>query len=396
MRNLSYFLAVLFVQIGLGIVGPVLPDIKSYFAVNMTATGLIMSSYGIARVVFDLPGGLISQKLPVPVGMCMGIFISICGSLCSAVATNFSGLIWGSFIAGAGSAIVNVVVLTLLTRQSDYSNRGKILGIYISFFLAGVSIGPAIGGILGAQLGWRSVFFCSAVTSLIALAITLLQLFHDRKAGVLRTCSAVENEIINGKIDKKSSKIDLPAVITVNIVTFTLLFALEGFNNTIIPLYGSLVLGLSPYVLGLILTSIMVVRFLVGLAGGVLSDKYGRVRVLIPCLLIAGFGIVGVFFAFDAWSFLIAALLFAVGRMGNNVPLALLGDLMPSDKIAWMTALNRFIADGGLALGPLVLGFLTDRWGFSVAGGGALIVTLLTTCSLWLVFRKRPVIYQEI
>jgi predicted MFS family arabinose efflux permease len=103
----------------------------------------------------------------------------------------------------------------------------------------------------------------------------------------------------------------------------------------------------------------------------------------------------GVYFASNAWTFLIAVVIFAVGRIGNNIPLALLGDLMPSDKIAWMTALNRFIADCGLALGPLVLGLITDSWGFPVAGGGALVVTLLTTCSLWLVFRKRPVIYQK-
>lgn len=392
MKYLSYFLPVFFIQIGLGITGPVLPDIKSYFGISMAATGLIMSFFGLARAIFDLPGGVIAQRLKPATGMALGITLTICGHFFSALAKEYSSLILGRFIAGMGSAIFNVVILTFLTRQTNYSNRGKILGINMSFILAGVSVGPAVGGLLGSQWGWRSVFFFSAATALIALAIIMVQLLYDRKTGSKIPSGTVEGPGVGNRPGGKDFKINMPAVITVNFVTFVLLFALEGFNNTIIPLYGSLTLKLPPDVLGLIIASGVIMRFIVGLAGGILSDKYGRIKVLVPCLVTAGLGILATHFAFNWWTFLAAVLIFAVGRMGNNVPLALLGDLTPSAKIGWMTALNRFIADGGLALGPLALGLIADRWGFMAAGYFAITLTWLVTLILWLVFRRESMV----
>lgn len=177
-------------------------------------------------------------------------------------------------------------------------------------------------------------------------------------------------------------------MVTVNLVTFIMLFALEGFENTIIPLYGSLLLGLSPDLLGIILALGVIVRFAASLAGGVLSDRYGRLRVLVPCLVIGGLGILAVLLSFNWWLFLAAVMFFSMGRTGNNVPLALLVDLTPPDKVAWMTALNRFVADCGLAIGPLVLGHMADRWGFNAAGAFAMTACIAATVFLVITFNK--------
>lgn len=395
MKYFGYLLPVFFVQIGLGIVGPVLPDIKSYFQVNMAATGLVMSSYGLARVIFDLPGGYVAQKLPTAAGMALGIALSVGGALCSAAAPGFSILILGSFIAGMGSAFVNVVILTLLTKETNQSNRGKVLGIHLSFFLAGVSVGPVLGGFLGARWGWRAAFLCSALASLAALAVIAAQILRDRRARQEPGAGRAEPSEADGEQVGGGPRRDMPAVIAVNLVTFVLLFALEGFNNTIIPLYGSLKLGFSPDLLGIILALGVVMRFVVGLGGGMLSDRYGRVKVLIPCLLTAGAGVMVMFFSVNWWVFLLSVLIFSIGRMGNNIPLALLGDMTPPGRIGWMTALNRFIADTGLALGPIVLGTIADRRGFVAAGLFTIAVSWMATLILWFVFRKRGNIIRD-
>jgi len=389
-RHLNFFLAVFFVQIGLGVVGPVLPEIKSHFAISMTAAGLVMAAFGLARLIFDLPGGVIAQRLPSVTGTAIGVALVSAGSLCSAFATGYPMLVLGRFIAGMGSATVNVVVLTHLNRHSDHSNRGKMLGIFQGFFLGGIGVGPAVGGLIGAHWGWRATFiFCSA-TAMVALAAVL--------AGLLRRSHGVGAKPSGGKKDGRAGveqpeRVNLPAVITVNLVTFIMLFALEGFNNTIIPLYGSMVLGIRPDLLGVILTLGVFTRFTVSLVGGVLSDRYGRLTVLVPCLAMAGVGIGVMYFAVNAWIFLAAVMIFAIGRMGNNLPLTLLGDLTPAPKMAWMTALNRFIADGGLALGPLALGIIADHWGFTAAGFFTITLSWAVTLVLWLVFRKgRPAV----
>ncbi|MFZ5633537.1 MAG: MFS transporter [Bacillota bacterium] len=386
LRYLNYFLAVFFVQIGLGVVGPVLPDIKSYFSINMTAAGLVMAAFGLARLIFDLPGGVIAQRLHSVTGTAIGVTLVSAGSLCSALATGYPMLVLGRFIAGMGSATTNVVVLTHLNRHSDYSNRGKVLGIFQGFFLGGIGIGPAVGGMIGARWGWRVTFIFCAVTALVALAAVLAALLDPGRRAGIKAAGPAEKQSAGSRAGEEG-KLNIPAIVTVNLVTFIMLFAMEGFNNTIIPLYGSMVLGLQPDLLGLIITLGVFMRFLVSLAGGILSDRYGRITVLVPCLATAGVGIVVMYFAVNYWIFLIAVLVFAIGRMGNNLPLTLLGDLTPAARMGWMTALNRFIADGGLALGPLVLGLVADRWGFTAAGSFTITLTWLVTLILWLVFR---------
>lgn len=391
MPYLNYLLAIFFMQIGLGVMGPILPDIKSYFHINMATAGLVVSAFGLARLIFDLPGGVVAQKMHPALGTAIGTILVTIGHFCSALATEFTGLVTGRFIAGTGSAIANVVVLTHLSKESDYSNRGKILGIFQGFFLGGIGIGPAMGGLIGSRWGWRGAFYFCAITALLAWMAILGRLFSggwrekdgvraEKKAQALK---ARTSSGFNTGVTKKS----LPATITVNFFTFIMLFALEGFNNTMIPLYGSLVLKLSPENLGVIISCGVVVRFLVSLGGGILSDKYGRLTVLIPCLFMAGIGILAIYLAFNFYSFLAAVLLFAIGRMGNNLPLTLLGDITPPGKLAWMTALNRFIADCGLAIGPWVLGSLADRWGFTAAGIFTITLTWGITLVLWLVFR---------
>lgn len=386
MRYLNYLIAVFLVQIGLGIVGPVLPDIKSHFGVNLAAAGLVMSAYGLARVIFDLPGGYVAQKLHASLGMSLGIALSVGGAVCSAMAPGFPALILGSFIAGTGSAFVNVVILTLLTSQADRSNRGRILGMHLAFFLAGVSVGPVVGGLAGARWGWRAAFVFSALASLAALVLVLARFARERRAGQSAAGDPPAVGAPAGSQPAGGERADMKALIAVNLVTFILLFALEGFNNTIIPLYGSLGLGLAPDLLGLILALGVMVRFVVGLGGGILSDRYGRVRVLAPCLAMAGVGILIMYRATGWQFFLFSVLVFSIGRMGNNIPLAILGDMTPADKMGWMTALNRFIADSGLALGPLVLGTIADRWGFASAGVVTIAMSWLATLFLWFVF----------
>ncbi|MFZ5648578.1 MAG: MFS transporter [Bacillota bacterium] len=389
-RYLNYFLAVFFVQIGLGVIGPVLPDLKAHFDISMTAAGLVMATFGLARLIFDLPGGVIAQRFHSIKGTALGVILVSIGSLCSAFAGGYSMLVLGRFIAGIGSATVNVVVLTHLNRHSDYSNRGKILGLFQGFFLGGIGIGPAVGGMIGAAWGWRATFIFCALTALAALAsVILTPLFQRPEGGRRKEGELPQKQAVSGIGTEGRAGGDTKAIITVNLVTFIMLFALEGFNNTIIPLYGSLVLGLPPDLLGVIITLGVFMRFLISMAGGILSDRLGRVTVLVPCMATAGVGIIAMYFAVNYWMFLLAVIIFAIGRMGNNLPLTLLGDLTPPAKIGWMTALNRFIADGGLALGPLVLGFIADRWGFTAAGIFSITMSWLITLVLWIVFRSR-------
>lgn len=214
--------------------------------------GLVMSAFGLARLIFDLPGGVLAQRLNSLTGIAIGVTLVSAGSIISAFASGYPALVLGRFVAGIGSATTNVVVLTHLNRHSDYTNRGKILGIFQGFFLGGIGIGPAVGGIIGARWGWRATFIFCAATALVALAAVLAAMFRPGASGAGTEGHTGDKKIPDEK-QQGEGGLDIPAVVTVNLVTFIMLFAMEGFNNTIIPLYGSLVIGLQSDVLGIVL-----------------------------------------------------------------------------------------------------------------------------------------------
>src|SRR5258706_15890786 len=64
----SYLLGVsLFLLIAAtNILTPLLPDIRNEFGVSIATAGIIVGSYGLARLVIDLPAGLLGDPIRPP------------------------------------------------------------------------------------------------------------------------------------------------------------------------------------------------------------------------------------------------------------------------------------------------------------------------------------------
>ncbi|MGI6226632.1 MAG: MFS transporter [Peptococcales bacterium] len=379
--NWPLYFCVLFVQIGLGVVGPVLKDIQSYFALESVAkAGLVISSFGFARLICDLPSSFFVERLKPERIVVLATILVVVGSLSVAMASNFNFLLLGRVVAGGGSALSIVSASVLLNKNAHFQNRGSILGTYQAFFLVGTAIGPIFGGFTASVFSWRGAFFVSGFSAFLALLCSLVLVQRSTRRKMVP--EKVDNN--NTESLQISPKGTLwMNVIVANFMTFILFFAFEGFNSMIIPLYGSEVLGLEPRSVGIILSIIAITRFLVSFGGGVLSDKYGRGAIIIPCLLLCGLGMVCLQYAQTYYSFLFIAVIFAFGRMGNNLNVALIGDFTPKEKMTLMIGVNRFLADIGYTIGPIFLGMVVDKTGFNGVGITVGIIAWLAAIIAW-------------
>lgn len=68
--------------------------------------------------------------------------------------------------------------------------------------------------------------------------------------------------------------------------TFANFLSRQGMRGAILPLYGAMVLGLSPSELGSILTVSAVLTILINLPSGRLADRVGKKSLLLPGLLV--------------------------------------------------------------------------------------------------------------
>lgn len=134
--------------------------------------GISVGAYGLTQALFQVPMGLLSDKIGRKVVIILGLCIFITGSLVAAYSTNIYGVIIGRFLQGAGAISATLAaLLTDNTREVIRTKSMAILGVGIgTSFLIALIFGPVIASIFGV----RSLFFLAAFVALLAMALLLL------------------------------------------------------------------------------------------------------------------------------------------------------------------------------------------------------------------------------
>ena len=76
-------------------------------------------------------------------------------------ADSFTWLLIGRIISGVGGGMLSVLTSSFLGRKFELKKRVKIDSYNFLFYSSGTFIGPVIGSLIVAWLGWRGIFFLS-------------------------------------------------------------------------------------------------------------------------------------------------------------------------------------------------------------------------------------------
>lgn len=142
----------------------------SLIGANEYLIGMSIGIYGIMQIIFQLPYGLLSDKIGRKPIIIMGLIISAIGSEIAAVTNEIWGLIIGRALQGSG-AIGSVLIALLLDSVREQYRAQSIATIGISFgitFIISIILGP----ILANKLGLNGLFHI--ITILTGLAIILV------------------------------------------------------------------------------------------------------------------------------------------------------------------------------------------------------------------------------
>ncbi|MFH1141703.1 MAG: MFS transporter [Chloroflexota bacterium] len=190
-RVLPLAMATMFMTMGMGIVGPILPLLVQSYGLTAVMVGFAVSSFALARVFANIPAGVLTRVRGARFVLVLGALLSVVGNLMVGLIPNYTALVVFRFVAGAGSALFIAASVIFVAEVSTPQNRGRLMTIYQAAFLIGLSLGPSVGGITAARFGYAAPFYLVALASVASGVWALAKVPANVARAPERTASPV-------------------------------------------------------------------------------------------------------------------------------------------------------------------------------------------------------------
>lgn len=153
----------------------VLPVLTTYGMALQGASealiGIAIGIYGLTQAVFQIPFGLLSDRIgrkPLIVG---GLAVFAAGSVIAALSDSIWGIILGRALQGSGA--IAAAVMALLSDLTREQNRTKAMAfIGVSFGIT-FAIAMVLGPIITHKLGLHALFWMIAILATTGIALTI-------------------------------------------------------------------------------------------------------------------------------------------------------------------------------------------------------------------------------
>jgi EmrB/QacA subfamily drug resistance transporter len=195
------------------IVSVALADIQSSLSSSVTGLQWIVDGYMLSFAALMLTGGTLGDLFGRKKVMLGGVAIFCAGSILAAVAASTSILIAGRIVMGVGAAASEPGTLSVLRHvYPEREERAVALGVWAAVSGLALALGPVIGGVLAAGVGWRSIFWFGV--------------------GLAALCFAGAAVTLTESSDPEGRQLDVPGLVTGAAAIIAATFAvIEGENG---------------------------------------------------------------------------------------------------------------------------------------------------------------------
>ena len=361
---------------GLFIVLPVL----SVYALEMEGAtaflaGVVVGGYALTQALFQVPFGLMSDKLGRKKTLLFGLLVFIAGSVICAMSDNIYTLMLGRFLQGAGAigSVVSAMIADLV-KEEQRAHAMAIMGGTIALsFAAAMIIAPIVGG----HWGIDKLFWMTAILSILAI-------------GILFTAVPKPPKIVHSYAEEESKMLDVfkDKSLTRMYITFLFHSSIMTMAFFIIPLVMTQGMdeggfGWEKSELWKVYLPAMIFGLLAMGPAAVFGEKYGKGRqVFMTSVAIIFLGFIAMGFSNAPWLFIIGVVFFFIGF---NMFEPLLQSFVSKfakvhQKGAALGVANTF-AYVGIFLGGLLAGFVMDHY-----NRGTLAVVVAILSILWFIW----------
>ncbi len=202
--------------------------VMAIYAENLSGTtpillGLALGIYGLTQAIFQIPFGMLSDRIDRKLAITIGLIVFALGSAVSALSESIYWLIIGRGIQGAGAISAAILALNSdLTRANQRTKAMAMIGISIGFtFLLSLILAPMLQGIIGVN----GLFWMISTLALIAIWV-LHKVVPDVPAAV-ETSSKAQDGFRTALTNPQLLQLDL-GIFTIHLVLTALFIVLPG------------------------------------------------------------------------------------------------------------------------------------------------------------------------
>lgn len=362
------------IGIGYGVAAPVIPLLAKAFGVSNLAASMVISVYGLARVVTSPIAARFAMRWPPGPMIAISMAGTALTSMMAGLSGSFAGLLIWRGLAGATTATSSLASQNLMYLVSPAGVRGRVTALFHSGFLVGAALGPVIGGAVAELDLSAPLLIYSGLVMLGALGALVFLRGKTRSAGLELARSRQTLMPMREALRDTRYRV----VLTANLANA---WVGNGIRFTVVPLYVSVGLGLGPLWTGIGLLVAALTQIALTLPAGAAVDRWGSAWPLRIGLLLTGIAALLPVFLTSPAVFLCAMALWGIASALTTPSTgALLGDVLAGrggQPLAWF----QMVFDLATILTPLISGLLADEIGFGAAFLVAAVVCLVAAVS---------------
>jgi EmrB/QacA subfamily drug resistance transporter len=380
-----------------------LPTLAQAFAASFQEVQWIVLAYLLAITTLIVSAGRLGDIVGRKRLLLFGIGLFTAASLLCGVAPTLWLLIAARAAQGLGAAIMMALTMALVGETVPKARIGSAMGLLGTMSAIGTSLGPSLGGVLIAGLGWRMIFLVNVPLGILNFLLALRTLPVDRRAsnadwagfdavGTLLLALTLASYALAMTIGRGSfglHNVALLSTAALGVILFAFaqaraaspLLRLAMFRDPTLsaglamsvlvstvmmatlvvgPFYLSRALGLDAARVGLVMSVGPLVSALTGVSAGRIADRVGAHRTATVGLVGMSVGLLGLSVApgrFGVAGYIAAIVVvtadYALFQAANNT--TVMTDVRPDQRgvVSGMLGLSRHL---GLITGASVMG----------------------------------------
>ncbi len=307
--------------------------------------GLIISLFTLTALIARPFSGKLTDTIGrIPV-MIIGATVALIAGVLYPVLATVSGFLFLRLFHGFSTGFKPTATAAYISDIVSPKQRGEAMGVYGVFASSGMAIGPMIGSYASTYIGINGVFYLSAFMSFLSVAVIV---------GMKETLPNKKKMSIQHfkvKFSDFYEKDVFPVAITFLLTTIPF-----GIILTLIPdLSDHLEISNRGTFFSIFVVSSITVRFL----AGKVSDKYGRVPVLITSSFLIGLSVTIISLSTSTTIFYAGGILFGLAA-GMNSPTIFAWTIDRSNELhrgRAMSTLYMFL-EFGIGSGAAISGYI--------------------------------------